>query len=410
MGNGGYSIYKLKGVIRNYDWGGVAYLSNLLSHANPKQEPMAEYWLGAHDSASSVLITGNGEIGLNQFIEKEKEKTLGETVAKKFGRLPYLLKILDVRDMLSIQVHPAKHEAEIEFARENREKVALNAPHRNYKDDNHKPELMVALDEFWLLHGFKPVEKLRRTLQIVPELNPLLEIFDATGYDQLYKTVMEMPQESVNRLLQPLLKRLAVSYEQGRLNKDDENFWAARASLTFNGQSGELDRGIFSVYFFNLLNLEAGEGIFQDAGVPHAYLEGQNVEIMANSDNVLRGGLTNKHIDVKELMKHVRFEETIPNVLRPQKINDGEKLYRTGAPDFKLSSFLLQKGKAASFESATGEIVLVIEGDVLASAGVNELELHRGEAAFITNHQAVKLKALSKTYVFRASVPVHSGE
>src|SRR5690348_7978377 len=115
MGNGGYSIYKLKGVIRNYDWGGVAYLSNLLSHANPKQEPMAEYWLGAHDSASSVLITGNGEIGLNQFIEKEKEKTLGKTVAKKFGRLPYLLKILDVRDMLSIQVHPAKHEAEIEF-------------------------------------------------------------------------------------------------------------------------------------------------------------------------------------------------------------------------------------------------------------------------------------------------------
>jgi len=410
MGNSRSSIYKLKGIIRNYDWGGVEFLSKLLSHSNATHESMAEYWLGAHDSASSVLISGTNEIGLNQFIEKDKENALGKTVAKKFGRLPYLLKILDVRNMLSIQVHPAKHEAEIEFARENKEKIPLNAPHRNYKDDNHKPELMVALDEFWLLHGFKSVEKLRTTLQDVPELRPLLEIFDATGYDQLYKTVMEMPQESVNQLLQPLLQRVVALYKQGELKKDDENFWAARASSAFDGRSGKIDRGIFSVYFFNLLNLKAGEGIFQDAGVPHAYLEGQNVEIMANSDNVLRGGLTNKHIDVKELMKHIRFEETLPIVLHPQKISDGERLYRTGAPDFKLSSFSLQKEKSASFESSTGEIVLVIEGDVFVTAGMDEIELHRGEAAFITHHQAVNLKALSKTYLFRASVPVHSGE
>jgi len=291
------SMYKLKGIIRNYDWGGVEFLSKLLLHSNPGGEPMAEYWLGAHDLASSILVTKNNEIGLNQFIEKNKEKALGKTVAKKFGRLPYLLKILDVKDMLSIQVHPAKHEAEIEFARENKERIPVNAPHRNYKDDNHKPELMVALGDFWLLHGFKPVEKLRMTLGSISELKPLLEIFDATGYDQLYKTVMEMPQESVNQLLQPLLHRIVPLYRQGQLKKNDENFWAARASLTFNGQSSpdagnvqKIDRGIFSVYFFNLLYLEAGEGVFQDAGVPHAYLEGQNVEIMANSDNVLRGG------------------------------------------------------------------------------------------------------------------------
>jgi len=411
------SICKLKGIIRNYDWGGIEFLSKLLLRSNPKHEPMAEYWLGAHDLASSILVTNNGEIGLNQFIEKDKERILGKTVTKKFGRLPYLLKILDVRDMLSIQVHPAKHEAEIEFARENEEKIALNAPRRNYKDDNHKPELMVALGDFWLLHGFRPVEKLRTTLQSISELKPLLEIFDATGYDQLYKTVMEMPQESVNQLLQPLLQRIVPLYSQGQLKKDDENFWAARAYLTFGGQASiapgemqKIDRGIFSIYFFNLLHVQAGEGVFQDAGVPHAYLEGQNVEIMANSDNVLRGGLTNKHVDVKELMKHIRFEETIPHVLHPQKINEGEKLYRTGAPDFKLSSFSLQKGNTASFESATGEIVLVINGDVSIATGMNKLELRQGEAAFITNHQMVNLNALSKTYLFRASVPVHNGE
>jgi len=410
------SVYKLKGIIRDYDWGGVEFLSKFLSLSNPNHEPMAEYWLGAHDSASSILVTMNSEMGLNQFIEEEKEKVLGKTVTKKFGRLPYLLKVLDVRNMLSIQVHPAKHEAEIEFARENREKIPLNAPHRNYKDDNHKPELMVALDDFWLLHGFKSVEKLRTTLRSVPELKPLLEIFDSTGYDQLYKTVMEMPQESVNRLLQPLLQRIVPLYRQGQLKKNDENFWAARAALTFGGQSSDaerpqkIDRGIFSIYFFNLLFLKAGEGIFQDAGVPHAYLEGQNVEIMANSDNVLRGGLTNKHIDVKELMKHIRFEETVPAILHPQKVSEDEKLYRTGAPDFKLSSFSLERGMTSSFESASGEIVLVINGDVLLSNGVTELELHQGEAAFIINHQVIKLKASSKTYLFRASVPVHSGE
>jgi mannose-6-phosphate isomerase len=158
------------------------------------------------------------------------------------------------------------------------------------------------------------------------------------------------------------------------------------------------------------LHIRAGEGVFQDAGVPHAYLEGQNVEIMANSDNVLRGGLTNKHIDVKELMKHIRFEETIPNVIHPQKINEGEKLYRTGAPDFKLSSLSLQKGNSSSFESLTAEILLVINGDVLVTTGISELELRQGEAALITNHQSVNLKAVSKTYLFRASVPVHSSE
>jgi len=416
MGNSESSIYRLKGIIRNYDWGGVEFLSKLLSHSNPKHEPMAEFWLGAHDSASSILVTKNNEARLNQFIEGDKEKILGKTVAKKFGRLPFLLKVLDVRNMLSIQVHPAKHEAEIEFARENKQKIPLNAPHRNYKDDNHKPELMVALGDFWLLHGFKPVDKLRSTLGNISELKPLLEIFDATGYDQLYKTVMEMPQESVNKLLQPLLQRIVPLYKEDRLPKSDENFWAARASLTFDESSPDskaeqrIDRGIFSVYFFNLLFLKAGEGIFQDAGVPHAYLEGQNVEIMANSDNVLRGGLTNKHIDVKELMKHVRFEETIPNVLYPQKVGEQERLYRTGAPDFKLSSFSLQKGDTTSFESASAEIVLVINGGVSISTGTNELELHQGEAAFVINHQSVTLRAISKTYLFRASVPVHSGE
>jgi mannose-6-phosphate isomerase len=397
-------INTLKGIVKHYDWGGTSFIPSLLNMSNAEGKPFAEYWLGAHDTDSSILVTKNKEIKLNQFIAADKEKILGKMISKRFGRLPYLLKVLDVKDMLSIQVHPSKHEAEIEFAKENREGIPINAPHRNYKDDNHKPELMVALNDFWLLHGFKPVEQLRATLEKTAELKPLLEIFDATGYDQLYKTVMEMPQESVNRLLQPLLDRIIPLYQKNQLRKDQEDFWAARAALTFNSDN-KIDRGIFSIYFFNLLYLKKGEGIFQDAGLPHAYLEGQNVEIMANSDNVLRGGLTTKHIDVKELMKHIKFEETIPKILHPEKLAGKEEVYKTPAPDFKLSWFKLNKEAEAAFESITGEILLVIDGNIVIKSNEDELELSKGEAAFIISHQHISLKALSDADLYRASAP-----
>ncbi|HET9823887.1 MAG TPA: mannose-6-phosphate isomerase, class I [Chitinophagaceae bacterium] len=410
-------VYKLLGVVRNYDWGGTEFLSKLLSCPNSEDNTMAEYWLGAHQMDSSVVVTENGEASLKEFIAADTENILGKTVAKKFGRLPYLLKILDVRGMLSIQVHPAKHEAEMEFARENKERIPLDAPHRNYKDNNHKPELAVALAEFWLLHGFKPVPKLRSTLESIPEFSQLLEIFNSSGYDQMYKTVMEMPQESVNQLLQPLLDRVTPLYAKNALKKSDEDFWAARAALTFNQnpamvRSGQcaIDRGIFSIYFFNLLHLKEGEGIFQNAGVPHSYLEGQNVEIMANSDNVLRGGLTNKHVDVKELMKHIRFEQTTPEIIRPQKIGSCEELYKTVAPDFKLSRITLKQDSTYSFESITGEILLLIKGQISIGSGESQLLLNGGEAAFILSHRHISLNSLSDAEVYRASVPVHSGE
>lgn len=397
-------ISPLSGIVKHYDWGGKSLIPALLNIKNEDQKPFAEYWLGAHDTDSSVLKVGSKGEKLNQFIAANKEEVLGKTTSTRFGRLPYLLKVLDVKDMLSIQVHPSKHEAEIEFARENRDGIPVNAPHRNYKDDNHKPELMVALNDFWLLHGFKPVEELKKTLEKTSELRSLLGIFESAGYDQLYETVMEMPQESVNRQLQPLLDRIIPLYQQDQLAKDQADFWAARAALTFNS-GNQIDRGIFSIYFFNLVKLKMGEGIFQDAGVPHAYLEGQNIEIMANSDNVLRGGLTTKHIDVKELMKHIKFEETMPAILHPEKVGEKEEVYRTSAPDFKLSHFELKEGDSATFESVTGEILLIMEGKIEAGRDNERLELSKGSSAFVISDQQVTLQALSGASIYRASVP-----
>lgn len=376
-------------------------MPQLLRIDNPGHRPFAEYWLGAHDNAPAELEGAT----LNEYIRQHPEATLGPHTAARFGRLPYLLKILDVKDMLSIQVHPSKRNAELEFAEENRKGIALNAPDRNYKDDNHKPELMLALGDFWLLHGFKPKEDLLKVLHTVPELRFLVPVFNRQGYQGVYQAIMELPQEEVNAILAPLLDRIIPLYKEGTLKKNEEHFWAARAALTY-AEPGKTDRGIFSIYLFNLLNLRSGEAIFQDAGLPHAYLEGQNVEIMANSDNVLRGGLTPKHVDVPELMKHVHFEATNPRIIAGDDDPGHIAVYPTPAPDFELSKLNLLKGESLTIRAHSAEIFIVLEGSLgVIEPGVSPFGRKRGDA-FIAFHQAkFELKAQDDAVVYRASVP-----
>jgi mannose-6-phosphate isomerase len=399
-------VFKLEGKLQHYDWGGISFLPKLLGIPNQGQMPFAEYWMGAHDQASAELLaSGDQKIKLNEYIKAFPDQTLGAPVWDRFGRLPYLLKILDVKDMLSIQVHPTKRNAEKEFEAENNRGVNLNDAHRNYKDDNHKPELMYALSEFWLLHGFKAKEPLLHALERVPELNFLITVFAEGSYELMYRTVMEMEQKRVDELLGTLLQRILPAYRQDRLEKNDEDFWAARAALTFNHEN-HIDRGIFSIYFFNLLNLHPGEAIFQDAGLPHAYLEGQNVEIMANSDNVLRGGLTTKHIDVIELMKHIQFCETIPVRIGGRKISAYETVFPTPAPDFELSIIELQEGNTLFAGARGAEIYFVVEGEVeIAESAGRAFPCNRGEAFLAFDNAGFRVNALKKTVICKASVP-----
>lgn len=403
-------IAKLTGTVKHYDWGGTAFIPSLLQVENPGHRPFAEYWLGVHPLADCMVEFENGEqVLLRDLIARDSTKILGKEVSKRFGNLPYLLKTLDVKDMLSIQVHPSRLAAEAEFARENAEGVPLDSPVRNYKDANHKPELLVALGEFWLLHGFKRKNVLEKTLAATIELKPLVPVFKTQGYAGLYKKVMEMPQGEVNRMLAPLLDRILPLYHDNKLGKSSEDFWAARAADNFS-HDHSIDRGIFSIYLFNLLQLKKGEAVFQDAGVPHAYLEGQNVEIMANSDNVLRGGLTSKHVDVKELLKHVKFESTDYTILKGARKKE-EIIYPTTAPDFELSNFLLSAGDQARFVSHTAEILLLTEGEAEISSGPDKLILRPGApAAIVFPGQQVALGTSGKASVFRATVPIHTRE
>ncbi len=426
------NVFKLKGKVQHYAWGGHSFIPRLLSVPNPEDRPFAEYWMGAHDNAPSELVIAppvtygqaagterpsswTMTVPLNLYIKEWPASTLGSYVAERFGRLPYLLKILDVKDMLSIQVHPSKKNAELEFAAENEKGIALTAPDRNYKDDNHKPELMVALSEFWLLHGFKPATALVQILQVIPELAFLAPVFKEHGYQELYKTVMELPQSKVNEVLQPLLDRISPAYLAGRLSRNEEHFWAARAAETYN-EPGKIDRGIFSIYLFNLLNLHPGEAVFQDAGLPHAYLEGQNVEIMANSDNVLRGGLTPKHVDVPELLKHVKFEATHPRIISSDPTGiaqphvDGSIIiYRTPAPDFELSRISLQQNELVTIVARSVEIFIVMEGEVFVEEDPSNLFTRKTGEAFLAFDQAkLDLRGRENTVIFRASVPMNS--
>ncbi|RPD51903.1 mannose-6-phosphate isomerase, class I [Paracnuella aquatica] len=393
-------IFRLKGAVQHYTWGGFQFLPQLLNQQQDGR-PWAEYWLGAHPNHPALVVLPNGPQALHQAIAAAPEAILGTAVAGHFGKMPYLLKVLDVRQMLSIQVHPDKASAAVGFEAENRLGIAVNAPNRNYKDDNHKPELMVALSDFWLLHGFKPETALKECLATIPEFDFLMGAFEQGGYEALYRLVMTMPQDEVNSLLAPIIDRILPLYQNGELPKSSEDFWAARAADTFC-KNGQYDRGIFSIYLFNLLHLKRGEGVYQPAQMPHAYLEGQNVEIMANSDNVLRAGLTDKHIDVAELLKHVRFEATVPTVLGAHAQVQEELSFTVPAPEFALYQYRLEEGPA-HFTASGAEIVLVTDGAVRLSGNGQELELQRGEAALVTAGTACSLTPLQPADVFRAA-------
>ncbi|MFY0255655.1 mannose-6-phosphate isomerase, class I [Chitinophaga sp. 30R24] len=399
------NLFRLEGKIQHYAWGGYTYIPELLGIPTTDQ-PSAEYWMGAHPSAPSLITTSNGPLPLNQLIQQDPANITGPAVWERFKELPFLFKILDVKDMLSIQVHPNKTEAEKGFARENAEGIPLNAPNRNYKDDNHKPEIMVALSEFYLLHGFLPEAELKTVLSTIPEFTSLVSIFEQEGYYGLYKNVMEMPQSLVNIILRPLTDRMIPLYKAGQLAKTDPGFWAARAVLNDPASIDKLDRGIFSIYFFNIMQVQPGDAVFQDAGVPHAYLEGQNVELMANSDNVLRGGLTPKHVDVPELLKHTRFEAIHPHIIKGEVNADGlERVYPSPAPDFEVSKITIKAGEVYRYTAKAAEILIMISGAATIK-GDDTLNLHKGQCVFTTYNAAYEINTDSDAMLFKATVNI----
>lgn len=393
------AILPLLPTIQHYAWGGKQFIPDLLDMKDCQPDlPYAELWMGAHPKSPSRVSIKPQPILLSEWIKDHPIKSLGEETSRGFNsQLPFLFKILDVKKMLSIQVHPSKNAAEHGFAKENKMGIPLDAAHRNYRDANHKPEIMLALTDFWLLHGFMPEEKILQSLINTPEFESLAAIFrKEKNIGRLYKYIMQMPQEEVNDLLSPLKKRL---FDSSNLNKNQADYWAKSAFIDYTNDNN-YDRGIFSIYIFNLLKLKKGDVIFQGSGMPHAYLEGVNVELMANSDNVFRGGLTPKHIDIEELLEHTKCQTTIPEIIQPEIIKNHWKIYKSPAPDFELSEISVTKSDEVNIPQGTGPaIYLVFEGTI----AVNGYPFQKGDNFWVDSETTITIQGNS--VIYRAGMP-----
>lgn len=372
------TAYKLQGIHRHYDWGGKSFIPQLMHIKNEALKPYAEYWMGAHPSAPALISTKDGLIALDQLIQQKPTEFLGIKTVEKFGSLPYLFKILDVEKMLSIQVHPSKSNAVLGFEKEQLAGIPIDAAHRNYKDQNHKPEVMVALSDFWLLHGFLPVEQLKLRLTELEPLRSLLSVFGTNNYAGLYSYFMRLSDTASDAILKPLVTMAVTDVALGKVDKSHPHWWANKY---YNGvvPDSKIDKGILSIYILNIVNVPKYQAVFQGAGLLHAYLEGQNIELMANSDNVLRGGLTPKHIDIEELIKHVQFEPTIPSLLKGDSINANELQFPCPVPDFGLTKIGLLPGNSYTNKTGSLEMFLVMQGSVV----LNGIDLKAGELAAV---------------------------
>ena len=396
-------IYRLSGYIQHYDWGGSDFIAEKLQLQNPERLPFAEYWLGVHPGGATAVDLGNkAHTTLASLVASDKLKYLGQSVVDRFNGLPYLLKVLDVKDMLSIQVHPSIDRAIAGFARENEKQISLNAPERSFRDQNHKPEVMVALSEFWLLHGF--AADISARLQAFSFLHPFQESYSTGGLPSLFTAVMSNAFPAANQRLLGHLDEIIPLYTAGKLDKQSPDFWSARAFQTFC-KNGQIDTGLFCIYLMNLVHLKPGEGIYQPSGILHAYLEGQNIELMSNSDNVLRAGLTTKYINTEALIQNTRFVETIPQLLT-KSINKTDVVLHFPVDDFSLRTLELGHNSSHSMESEFPSIALLLSGNARwSSEGSGTIPTTGLSAMFIPAHTDWQIEVDQSTQLFIASLP-----
>jgi mannose-6-phosphate isomerase len=372
------TLIPLANTVQNYAWGSTTAIADFLGRPSPGGLPEAELWIGAHPKAPSQVAGGPGGVFLDQLIRTDPVAMLGEAVAARYGELPFLLKVLAAREPLSIQCHPNPGQARAGFARENAAGIPVADPRRNYRDPNHKPELLVALTRTLALKGFRPVEEIVAHFEAIrfdglrAPIEALRREHDAPALKRFFGVLLSLGDSERIRLLGPFVSRANDSHEEAWR-------WVSRLHEKYPG-----DLGVLAPLLLNLIELQPEEAVFLEAGELHAYLEGTGVEIMANSDNVLRGGLTSKHVDVEELLAIATFESGPARSLRPETTASGERVYRTPAPEFELGLVDVLPGTAFVSPNGRGvELLLGVQGGACVIADGRELPLGRGHAVFV---------------------------
>jgi len=379
-------VLLLDNPIQNYAWGSRTSLAALMGRP-PAPRPEAELWIGAHPKAPSGLSDGRS---LLEAIRTDPEDMLSPAIQQKFnGQLPFLLKVLAVEAPLSLQAHPNLEQAALGFAREEQAGIPLTAPERTYKDANHKPELLCALTPFETLSGFRPADEAASLFESLggaaADIATQLRLGGAEPIKRAFSTLMILPAEVRATLTSDVLGRCErAATSSGPFSASMR--WASELGQRYPG-----DVGAVASLLCNHLTLEPLQAIYLEAGRLHAYLRGTGVEIMANSDNVLRGGLTPKHVDVPELLNVLRFDS--PAVLpTPTRVGvGGDVTYDTPASEFRLSRIELGAGRAFVAEVMGPELLLCVDGQALVELGREQAQgrasaarpLRRGQACFL---------------------------
>ena len=398
-------IYRLNNTIQDYEWGSRRHIAELMGRPAPSETPQAELWMGAHSKAPSRVNTKGKLLSLETLIDENPDGILGHAAAKRFAnKLPYLFKVLAAARPLSIQAHPNLDQAREGFNRENAAGIPLDANRRNYKDDNHKPEIICALKPFRALNGFRKIEEIVLNmhrwcrLEMGAEISKLEINSTSAGLREFFESLMTMDSERKNRVIREVLQSAHHRTEKDPMSQVIQSLH----------QEYPTDIGVLAPLYLNLVRLNPGEAMYLPAGQLHAYIEGLGMELMANSDNVLRGGLTPKHVDVPELLKTLRFEGQEVEILNPEEVRRGVLAYDTPAREFVLSKIMVRTD--LPFWSATNrsvEILFCTEGELIikSSASDEQLSLARGMSVLIAA-ACEKYSVEGAGNLYKAAVPV----
>lgn len=394
----------MKNIIQEYAWGSYTAIPELLGNVSPAKTPQAELWMGAHPKAPSMVKCDGNWKSLLELIEKNPHDILGEKVAEKFDNsLPYLFKVLAAAKPLSIQAHPSRDQAKRGFERENRVGIPIDAYNRNYKDDNHKPECICALSLLWALNGFRKISDIVGLMEkICPkglknELDNLRGEPNSLGLKNFFQAMMTMDRDRQKQIIAD-----AITSAQKFIDDDQAYKWMIDLHREYPA-----DIGIFSPVLLNLICLKPGQAMYLRAGELHAYIDGVGIEIMANSDNVLRGGLTPKHVDVPELLKVLNFEEREVDILIPEESNNYESIYSSSAEEFILSVISVKEGIIYNSPlDRSVEILLCTEGNATVfDSGENDKIDIAGGRSVIIPAIVEKYSIEGNATLYKAAVP-----
>lgn len=365
-------MYPLTCVVQPYDWGSPTFIPSLLGRV-PTGELEAEMWMGAHPMGPSSTIYKGKLVSLAEVIAANPIPMLGADSISRFGlELPFLMKVLAAERPLSLQAHPTKERATTRSTEEDLAGVPLTSPTRLYKDSNHKPELICALTTFEALCGFRPLDDATALFEVLSDDDDARSIAERLRDESSSRALEDIVEEllrrrmSVNALLTACRRALR---ETPGSRYDRAFYWAVELGDTF-----ENDPGSVISLLMNYVVLDPGQALMLPAGNLHAYLQGSGIELMANSDNVLRGGLTSKHVDVDELLQVIDFSPLVEPLLTPT-IDGPVATFPSPSDEFQLQLLTLG-GTELSLDVHGPEILICTNGSVsVTSTGASDIEL-----------------------------------